>query len=158
MPPKESTGAGFAKSAGLTLFVATGLLLGALVVSGLAVGLGSVRAIAVATSTFAGMVACFVMFIDALDLWIRGRQMTPHTQKLLLRLVLVAVVAAFGLSIVGRNPSLLLLMAPSLILYLATVRKPAAARASRRSTKGASGGRRTAPSGSRQKRGGKKRR
>lgn len=159
MPAPVKPGVGIARSAGLTLFLATGVLLGALVVLVVATGLGSTQAIAAATSTLAGAVACFTMLADAVDLWMLGRRMTAHGRRIMRWLVFAAVLAAFGLSIVGRNPLLLLIMAPSLILYLFIVRTPAPAAFDRgRSTRRPSASPRSGPSRSRQRRGGKKRR
>ncbi len=166
MPAQPSTGARLARSAGLTVFLATGLMLLALVITRIAGGLGSVQAIAVALSTFAGAVACLAMLIDAFDLWARGRRMTAYSQKMFHSLVFVAVLVALGVSIIGRNSLLLLIMAPSLVIYFFIVRKPVrAGSATPRSARGATrggpsrqSGSRSGSSGARQRRGGRKRR
>ena len=124
MPSPVRPGVRIAQSAGLTVFLATGIVLVGLVVSSLASGTGSLRAIAAVLSTLAGAVACFAMLIDSIDLWMLDRRMTPYSQKMFHSLVFVSMLVALGLSVVGRNALLLVFLAPSMVIYLLVVRKP----------------------------------
>lgn len=160
MPAPIRPGVRIAQSAGLTVFLATGILLGGLTVMRVAAGLGSLQAVAVALSTLAGAVACFAMLGDAVDLWMRSQRMTPYSQKMVHSLVFVTVLAALGLSMIGRNSLILLYLAPSLVIYFLIVRQVLAGGASpRRATQArTAGGRQGGAARSRQRRGGRKNR
>jgi hypothetical protein len=148
---------------GLTVFLATAALLTALFLSRLSVAFDSTRTVAAAFSTLCAAVATFGMLVDAADLWMRGRKMTPSRVKRLRLLVFVAVLVSLVASMVGGNSLIVVLLAPVMIVYLFIARKrpDEGYAAATGSPRGGSGSGRTAsaaPSKSRQRRGGKKRR
>ena len=63
------------------------------------------------------------MLIDAADLWVRGRKMTPHSVKMFRSLVFVAVLGALAGSLLGGNSLVVLFLAPAMIIYLFITRK-----------------------------------
>lgn len=159
MPEPARPGIRFAQAAGLTVFLATAALLVSLVLTRLVAGIGSLQAAAVAFSTAAGAIACIAMLLDAIDLWLRGRRMTPYSVKMFRSLVFVAVLGALAGSVLGGNSLLLLLLGPSMVIYFFIVRRPntvssAPGRVSQRRPQSSTPG----SARSRQRRGGKKHR
>ena len=155
-----------AEALGLTIFLATAAVLTALFITWLPRSFESLQTAALQFSTLCAMVAAFAMLWDAFDLWVRGRRMTPHGVRLVRSLVFVAVIGALATSILGKNNSLVLYLAPAMVTYLFIARRrpadysPAAGKAGSggaRST-GSSGGSGSGASRSRQRRGGKKHR
>jgi hypothetical protein len=149
----------------LTIFLGTAAFLTALLITLLLRGVGSYEVVAAAFSTACAAVAAFVMLIDAADLWVRGRRITPLSVKRMRMLVFVAVLGALAASMIGQNVMLVVILGPAMVTYLFIARKrPAGSYATRqaasRSRAGGSGGQ-PASSGTakaRQRRGGKKRR
>ncbi len=115
-------------------------------------------------STAAAIVAVAGMGWDAVDLWLRGRKMTPYSVKMFRSLVFVTVLAALGSSFLARTTAPVLILAPSMIVYLFVARRPAtgAASSARGGAASRGGGTGAARAGSpgaskaRQRRGGKK--
>ena len=104
------------------------------------------------------------MLIDAADLWVRGRRMTPHSVKMLRSLVFVAVLGALAASLLGGNSLVIPFLAPAMIIYLFIARKRPAGPTPRPPAvaRGGAGGGRTrdgrSTAKSRQRKGGKKHR
>ena len=161
-PAKVGIRAG--QALGLTIFLATAAFLTALLLSGLGSVFDSLPRAAASFSTLCALIAAFGMLIDAADLWVRGRRMTPHTVRMLRGIVFVAVLGALAASLLGGNSLVVVLLAPSLIAYLFIARRRprdpyATAAGTARAGAGSSGGRVSGSSAkSRQRRGGKKRR
>ena len=106
----------------------------------------SLQTAAAAFSTLCATIAAFGMLIDAADLWVRGRKMTPYSVKMFRSLVFIAVLGALAASMLGGNSLVIPFLAPAMIIYLFIARKrPAAARyaAAPGSAHGGSGGGRT---------------
>jgi len=150
-----------AEALGLTVFLATTAFLTGLLITLVADGLGSLPAVAAAFSTACAVIAAFAMLTDAADLWVRGRRFTPHSVRLLRSLVFVAVIGAVAASMLGENVLVVILLFPSMVVYLFIARKrPAGSAAPQGSSRAGSGGSGATSSSarSRQRRGGKKRR
>ena len=88
------------------------------------------------------------MLIDAVDLWVRGRKMTPHSVKMFRSMVFVAVLGALPASLLGGNSLVVIFLAPAMIIYLLIARRrpgrsyaAATARGGRRSARARGGGR-----------------
>jgi hypothetical protein len=151
-----------AQAAGLTLYVVTLAILVGLFVTFAGKGLSSLQEGALLFSTAAAIVAVGGMGWDAVDLWLRGRRMTPYSVKMFRSLVFVSVLAALGSSFLARTTAPVLILAPSMIVYLFVARRPATGAASSARGGAASRGGGAArpgspgPSRTRQRRGGKK--
>lgn len=164
MPPQPARPTiRFAQAAGLTLYVITLAVLVAFFVTFAGKGVANVQQGALLFSTAAAALAVGGMGWDAVDLWLRGRKMAPQRVKVLRLLVFVLVLAALGSSFLARTTAPVLVLAPSMFVYLFVSWRPATgAPASGRgggvSGRGTSGAARTGSQGSsRQRRGGKKR-
>ena len=88
---------------GLTVFLATAAFLTALFINRIGSVFDSLQTTAAAFSTLCAAVAAFVMLIDAVDLWVRGRRMTPRSVKMIRALVFIAVLGALAGSLLGGN-------------------------------------------------------
>jgi len=147
---------------GLTVFLATAAFLTAILGSRITSVFDSLQTVAAGLSTACAAVASFAMLIDAIDLWLRGRTMTPRTVKLIRMLVFIAVLGALAASLVGENSLVIPILLPSMLIYFFIARsRPAAAPAggsgaSRGGSGARSGGNTTGKS--RQRKGGKKHR
>jgi hypothetical protein len=127
-------------------------------------GVTSLQKGALLFSTATAMLAVGGMGWDAVDLWVRGRKLMPSTVRLLRSLVFLAVLAAVGSSFLSRTTGPVLVLAPSMVVYLFVARRPpeGAAAGGRRAgagRQGAPGAARGGAQGSakaRQRRGGKK--
>jgi hypothetical protein len=161
-PPRRGIRA--AEALGLTIFGITVVFLAALLVTWIIKMPDDFAQVALVFSTACGVAAAFGMMWDAVDLWLRGRQMSAHMVKNVRMMVWVAILGALATSILGKNTIIVLYLAPAMITYLFISRRaPAgtAARASARQGGGSAGGARsggTTTSKARQRRGGKKRR
>jgi hypothetical protein len=150
------------------VFVVTGALLTGLALNMAFSGLDSMKIVAATFSTACAAVAAITMLIDAADLWVRGRRMTPYSVKMFRSLVFIAVLGAVAGSLMGGNVLVIFFLAPSMVVYLFVARRPPAPAPRARGGSGASsgsggsGGAASGGSGSaaraRQRRGGKKRR
>ena len=102
------------------------------------------------------------MLIDAVDLWLRGRRMTPQAVTMVRSLVFVAVIGALATAMLGKNTVVVIYLMPAMLIYLLiSRRRPATAVAG--ASRGSSTGTRSAGSSpgvykSRQRKGGKKHR
>lgn len=146
-----------AQAAGLTLFVVTLAVLTALFVTFAGKGVANLQQAALLFCTAAAVVAVAGMGWDALDLWLRGRKMTPYSVKMFRSLVFVAVLVAVGSSFVARTTAPVLVLAPAMIVYLFVARRPPTAAPA--AGRGGSGATRAGSAGAakaRQRRGGKK--
>jgi hypothetical protein len=147
---------------GLTVFLATAAFLTALFLTRLGTVFESLQTAAAAFSTLCAAVAAFGMLIDAADLWVRGRKMTPYSVKMVRMLVFVAVLGALAASMLGGNSLVIFFLAPAMVIYLVISRKRPATRYATApgSTRGGPATRPASSSSakSRQRRGGKKRR
>ena len=148
---------------GLTVFLATAAFLTALFLTGLGHVFDSLETAAAAFSTLCATIAAFVMLIDAADLWVRGRKMSPYAVKMFRSLAFVAVLGALAGSLLGGNSLVIPLLGPAMVIYLLIARKRPAARYATApgGARGGSGGGRTAsapPTKARQRKGGKKHR
>ena len=154
----------FAQAAGLTLFVITLAVLVAFFVTFAGRGVADVQQAALLFSTATAALAVAGMGWDAVDLWLRGRKLAPQRVKLLRFVVFVLVLAALGSSFLARLTAPVLVLAPSMFVYLFVSWRPAAgAPAPGRGggtagRSGAGAGRAGSQGSSRQRRGGKKRR
>jgi hypothetical protein len=157
VPQPARPGIRAGQALGLTVFLATGVLLALLFVSRVAAGLGNLQAVAAAVSTLCAAIAAFAMLVDAVDLWVRGRRMTPYSVKMFRSLVFVAVLVALGASLLGGNSLVVPIMAPSMVVYLLIARRPPAPATAARGANSTTGGDGSTAK-SRQRRGGKKRR
>jgi hypothetical protein len=147
------------QAAALTLFVATLAILTGLFFTFVPRASLTTQNIALLLSTLCAIVATFGMGWDAIDLWLRGRKMTPYSVKMFRSMVFVAVIGALATSFVARTTAPVLILAPSMFVYLFVSRRPAAGGAATQRS-AASGGARTGTVSSaraRQRRGGKKR-
>lgn len=161
MPQPARPGIRIGQAAGLTVFLVTAALLTSLVITRLVDGISSLQTAALTFSTAAAAVAVIVMLIDAIDLWLRGRRMTAYSVKMYRSLVFVAILGALTASLLGGNSALVLVLAPSMVIYFfivraTTVRRPTAG-ATRGTTARTSAAKPSAPR-SRQRKGGKKHR
>jgi hypothetical protein len=162
LPPQPARSAlSFGQAAGLTLYVATLAILTALFITFLTKGGFDLHRASLLFSTLCAMVATFGMGWDAYDLWVRGRQMTPHSVRLFRSMVFVAVIGALATGFLASSTLPVLVLGPSMLVYLFIARRPAAAssRGAGSSRPPASGGGRTgsvSSSKARQRRGGKK--
>jgi hypothetical protein len=151
------------QAAALTLFVATLAILTGLFFTFVPRASFTTQNIALLFSTLCAIVATFGMGWDAVDLWLRGRKMTPYSVKMFRSMVFVAVLGALGTSFVARTTAPVLILAPSMFVYLFVSRRPATDSAMRGAARpargGAQGTARTSASTPRvrQRRGGKKR-
>jgi hypothetical protein len=146
----------FAQAAGLTLYVATLAVLTALFLTFAGQGVSSLQDGALLFSTAAAVVAVAGMGWDAVDLWLRGRKMTPYSVKMFRSLVFVCVLAALGSSFLARTTAPVLVLFPSMIVYLFIARRPAKGAPASGGGNSARSGSPAAASRSRQRRGGKK--
>jgi len=151
---------------GLTLFLVTTLFLGAVLVTWVGRGPDSFQLIALVVSTAFAVLGVAAMLVDAADLWLLGRRMSPATQRIVRYTAFGATLVAVVASIFGTNSVLVVYLLPSVIVYLFVARRrraPAGARAgrggdwsARRAGPPARSGAATAKA--RQRRGGKKHR
>ena len=159
-PAKPGIRAG--QALGLTIFLATAAFLTALLLSGLGSAFDSLQRAAGSFSTLCAAVAAFAMLFDAADLWVRGRKMTPHSVKMFRSLVFVAVLGALAASMLGGNSLVIVILAPSMFVYLFITRKRPAGTYAAVASRGGSGSGPGRPGGStrksRQRKGGKKHR
>jgi hypothetical protein len=156
------TGIRALEALGLTVFLATAAFLTALFLSRLGSVFENLETTAAAFSTLCAAIATFGMLIDAADLWVRGRKMTPEGVKRLRMLVFVAVLGALAASMLGGNSLVILFLAPAMVIYLFISRKRPVTRYAT-AAGGARGGAATRPASSgstksRQRKGGKKHR
>ncbi|HTX68352.1 MAG TPA: hypothetical protein VMH50_04315 [Thermoleophilia bacterium] len=155
---------GLTRMLGLFLFVVTAALFAGAAVNLLIAGVGSYVAVATAFAYAVAAVAAVVMLIDTYDLWIRGRQMSAKTVRLVQRTVFIAVLAALASILLTRNSSLVILMGPSLILYYVVARSQGRAGTTGGAATAAQApgrqqsGRQASTARARQRRGGRKRR
>lgn len=162
--PQQPAKPGFRalEALGLTVFLATAAFLTALFLTRIGSVFDSLQTAAAAFSTVCAAVAAVGMLIDAADLWLRGRKMTPYGVKMIRSLVFIAVLGALAGSMLGGNSLVVLFLAPSMIVYLVIARKrPAGSYATAPSSRGSSGSGRVtnaSPAKSRQRKGGKKHR
>ena len=147
---------------GLTVFLATAAFLTALFLTRIGSVFDSLQTAAASFSTLCAAVAAFGMLLDAADLWVRGRKMTPQSVRMFRMMVFVAVLGALAGSMLGGNSLVVLLLAPAMVVYLFISRKrPAGSYATAPSSRGRTGGGRVTtapPAKSRQRKGGKKHR
>jgi hypothetical protein len=147
---------------GLTVFLATAAFLTALFLTALGQVFDSLQTTAAAFSTLCATVAAFAMLVDAADLWVRGRKMSPYAVKMVRSLVFIAVLGALAASLIGKNSLVIPILVPAMIVYLFIARRrPARSYAAPAAgSRGAGGGRAAtaAPTKSRQRKGGKKHR
>ena len=146
---------------GLTVFLATAAFLSALFINRIGSVFDSSQTTAAAFSTLCAAVAAFLMLFDAIDLWVRGRTMTPRTVKNIRALVFIAVLGALAGSLLGGNSLVIPFLAPVMIIYLFIARKrpqPYAAGSPRGGTGGRPASGRSGTVKSRQRKGGKKHR
>jgi hypothetical protein len=148
-----------AQAAGLTLFVVTLAVLTAFFVTFARRGVADLQQAALMFCTAAAIAAVAGMGWDAVDLWLRGRRMTPYSVKMFRSLVFVAVLVAVGSSFLARTTAPVLVLAPSMVVYLFVARRPPEGAAA--GGRGAGAARPAAASAgsakTRQRRGGKKR-
>jgi hypothetical protein len=141
---------------GLFVYVATAAIFSGALANIVLAGPDTVQEFAVAFSYLVAIVALVVMFIDIYDLWIRGRRLSKAATRGMKMVVMVAIVGSMATALLGGNTTLVIFLLPSIIIYYMTMRPQPA------TTRGVSSGRRagttSAPSKSRQRRGGKKRR
>ena len=165
LPAKRGIRAG--QALGLAVFLVSAILLTALFITGLGSAFDSLQRTAASLSALSAAVAAFAMFIDAVDLWVRGRKMTPYGVKMVRSLIFVAVLVALLTSLVGGDSLMAVILAPSMVVYLFIARRrpagpyaAATARGGPRSGGSGPSGTRAGGSSSkaRQRRGGKKRR
>jgi len=163
--PQQPAKPGFRalEALGLTIFLATAAFLTALFLSHLGSVFDSLQTAAATFSTLCAAIAAFVMLMDAADLWVRGRKMSPYRVKMFRSLVFIAVLGALAGSLLGGNSLVIPFLAPAMIIYLFIARKRPAARYATApgGARGGSGGGRTgsaSPTKSRQRKGGKKHR
>ncbi len=163
MPPQPAKPTlRFVQAAGLTLYMVTLAVLVAFLVTFAGKGVATVQQGALLFSTAAAVAAVAGMGWDAVDLWVRGRKMPPHRVKLLRLAVFVMVLAALGSSFLARTTAPVLVLAPSMFVYLFVSWRPAtgapASGRSGSSGRSAQGAARAGSQGAaRQRRGGKKR-
>jgi hypothetical protein len=156
-----SVGQRVLRSVGLTIMLMTAVFFGMLTVSySTAKYAEGWRQALIVLSLVLAVVATLAMLADSFDLWMLGRRITAFSVRMIHSLVFVSVLAAVVLSLVTRTSGLLLVLTPTLVLYLFTVVKPPAragsgSRAAPRSGARAPGGSRS--QSGRQRRGGKKR-
>ena len=151
---------------GLTVFLVSAVLLTALFISRLGSAFDSLQLMAASLSALSAAVAAFAMLLDGVDLWVRGRKMTPNSVKMFRSLIFVAVLVALLTSLVGDDSLMVFILAPSTVIYLFIARRPggsyaaATARGGSRSAGSAPRSSRTGSSSSRsrQRKGGKKHR
>jgi len=161
VPQPARPGIRIGQAAGLTVFLATAALLTSLVITRLVAGISSLQTAALTFSTAAAAVAVIVMLIDAVDLWLRGRRMTAYSVKMYRSLVFVAILGALTASLLGGNSALVLVLAPSMIIYFFIVRATAVRRPAAGATRGATArtsAAKLSASRSRQRKGGRKHR
>jgi hypothetical protein len=153
-----------AEALGLTIFVATVAFLSALLVTWILKVPDDFPQVALVFSTACGVAAAFGMLWDAVDLWLRGRRMSPRMVKNVRMMVWVGVLGALATSILGQNTMIVLYLAPAMVTYLFISRRVPAGSAAQAAARSGAGGRSSSvQSGGgtykgRQRRGGKKRR
>ena len=155
--PRISAGQALA----LAVFFVTAAFLTAMLGARITTAFDSLQTAASSFSTLCAAVATIAMLIDAVDLWLRGRTLNPHTVRLIRMLVFIAVLGALASSFLGENTLVVPIMVPAMVIYLLIARRPPA-----RAASGAAGGGRASNPGSgggttaksRQRRGGKKHR
>jgi len=163
-PAKRGIRAG--QALGLTVFLVSAILLTALFVTRLGTAFDSLQLMAASLSTLSAAVAAFAMLIDGVDLWVRGRKMTPYSVKMFRSMIFVAVLVALLTSLVGGNSLMVVILAPSMVVYLFIARRPGgsyAAATARGGSRSAGSAPRSSRSGSsssksRQRKGGKRHR
>jgi hypothetical protein len=117
--------------------------------------------VSVVFATACALIAALGMLIDAVDLWIRGRRMTPQAVTMIRSLVFVAVLGALASAMLGKSTVIIIYLMPAMIIYLLiSRRRPATAAAAGGSRSGSAGARSGGPGAtkSRQRKGGKKHR
>ena len=108
---------------GLTVFFATATFLMALLVARIGSAFVSPQTAGASFSTLCASVAAVAMLVDAVDLWLRGRTLSPRAVRLLRGIVFVAVLGALAASFVGENSLVIPILAPVLLIYLFIARR-----------------------------------
>ncbi len=161
MPQLKRTGLTVPHVLGLFVFVATAAVLASMFLARVSGGLGSLDAIAAAFSLLVAIVACFAMLVDAVDAWVNGRRMTPHSRRMTRMLVTVALFGAVAAAVLARQVQSMVILGPALVIYLLIAREslsPNRGRGPRPSQAGPPAAAGKDAQRARQKRGGKKRR
>ncbi len=147
---------------GLAVYVATAALLAAVLVNLIVSWPTTLQEISVAFATVCALVAAVGMLFDAVDLWVRGRTMTPQAVRMIRFMVFVAVIGALATAMLGKSTAVVIYLMPAMIIYLLISRRrpaPATAGVPRSGSVGArSGGSSSGATKSRQRKGGKKHR
>ena len=120
-PAKRGIRAG--QALGLTVFLVSAILLTALFITRLGSAFDSLQLMAASLSTLSAAVAAFAMLIDGVDLWVRGRKMTPYSVRMFRSMIFVAVLVALLTSLVGGNSLMVVILAPSMLVYLFIARR-----------------------------------
>ncbi|NLE21417.1 MAG: hypothetical protein GX624_01350 [Actinobacteria bacterium] len=139
----------------LTVFFASATFLMALFVSGIGSASDSLQTAGASVSTLCAALAAGAVLVDAVDLWLRGRALSPRTVGLLRIVVLVAMLGALVASFVGENPLVIWILVPVLFIHLFIIRRRPEQGGAGRSVSGVRSG---GTAKSRQRRGGRKRR
>ena len=100
-PARSAIQAGHA--VGLAVYVATAALLAAVLVNLIVSSPTTLQEISVAFAAACALVAALGMLFDAVDLWLRGRTMTPRAVMMVRTIVFVAVVGALATARRGKN-------------------------------------------------------
>ena len=145
------------------MYVATAAFLAAVLVNLIVKWPTTLQEISVVFAAACALVAALGMLIDAVDLWLRGRRMTPQAVTMIRSMVFVAVLGALASAMLGKSTVVVIYLMPAMIIYLLiSRRRPATAAAAggpRSSSSGArSGGSSSGAYKSRQRKGGKKHR
>jgi hypothetical protein len=111
------------QAVGLAVFLVSAIFLGAIFVTGLGTSLDSLQRTAVSLSTLSAAVAASAMLVDGVDLWVRGRRLSPSGVRIVRSLIFVAVLVALLTSLVGGNSLMVLILAPSMVVYLFMARR-----------------------------------
>ena len=148
---------------GLAVYVVTAALLAAVLVNLIVKWPTTLQEISVAFATACALVAAVGMLFDAVDLWLRGRTMTPQAVRMIRAMVFVAVLGALATAMLGKSTVVVIYLMPAMLIYLLISRRrpatAAAAGGSRSGSAGArSGGSSSGATKSRQRKGGKKHR
>ena len=148
---------------GLAVYVATAALLAAVLVNLIVKWPTTLQEISVAFATACALVAALGMLIDAVDLWIRGRRMTPQAVTMVRAMVFVAVIGALATAMLGKSTVVVIYLMPAMLIYLFISRRRPATAATAGGSRGGSSGARSGGSSSggtksRQRKGGKKHR
>ena len=147
---------------GLAVYVVTAALLAAVLVNLIVKWPTTLQEISVAFATACALVAAVGMLFDAVDLWLRGRTMTPQAVRMIRAMVFVAVLGALATAMLGKSTVVVIYLMPAMFIYLLISRRrpaTAAAGGARGGPAGArSGGSSSGATRSRQRKGGKKHR